>query len=241
MIIRASIFATVVLTLCTVTASAQSAPTLTVNTTVMTPGQPVTLTVTGTPGQFFAVIGSSVNSGFAYAGVPLAVGNDVAIFTIGTIDGSGQASVSLVPPFQGTIFDRFYYQAATSSVPNFIPFQPSNSVVVRNGDLIVGPSEAWVGPTVNVPAGSYTIAGRIQTQNTSGTPAAVQCQVQSSAPATGGSFLATGTVPGGSGLTLNLIGAITVAVPSTLSVNCNNPPAVLIDSVIVATKVSAIH
>ena len=242
MITRACIFSCLVLTLTSVTASAQAPPSLSVSTTVIAPGQPVVLTVTGTPGQFYAVIGSSVNSGFAYAGVPLAVGNDVAIFTIGTIDGSGRASVSIVPPFQGTIFDRYYFQAATSSVPNFVPFQPSNGVVVRNGDLIVGPSEAFIGSSVSVPAGSYAITARLQVVNATSAPASVTCDLAATPSGfTGTSFPAVGTVPANGVATIYLVAGITVAVPSQLSINCGTPPNVAVDRAIVATKLSAVH
>lgn len=94
---------------------------MTLSTTVVSPGQGVTVTVSGGSGQYYAVIGSSVNGGFTYAGVPLGVGLDVAILATGTLDGAGHAVVTVTPPFNGTILDRYYLQAATSTSPDFVP------------------------------------------------------------------------------------------------------------------------
>ncbi len=55
----------------------------------VTPGAAVTLTVTGIPGQNFAVLGSSVGAGLAYGGVNLAVGSDMVILAMGAIGGTG--------------------------------------------------------------------------------------------------------------------------------------------------------
>jgi collagen type VII alpha len=134
--LRTSLLASLVVCLSAASVSAQ--PQITLSTTVVAPGQPVTVTVSGGPGQFFAVIGSSVNAGFSYAGVALGVGPDVQILQIGSLNGSGLASLSVVPPFIGTIFDRYYLQAVTSTSPNFIPLQASPVGVVRNGDLVTG-------------------------------------------------------------------------------------------------------
>ena len=99
--------------------------------------------VTGDPGVFFAIIGSSVNGGFSYAGVPLGVGNDLVILAQGVLGGSGERSVEVAPPFSGTVLDRYYLQAVTSTAPNFVPLQMSPVSAVRNGDLVGGlPSTA---------------------------------------------------------------------------------------------------
>ena len=99
--------------------------------------------VTGDPGAFFAIIGSSVNGGFSYAGVPLGVGNDLVILAQGVFGGSGERSVEVAPPFSGTVLDRYYLQAVTSTAPNFVPLQVSPVSAVRNGDLVGGlPSTA---------------------------------------------------------------------------------------------------
>jgi hypothetical protein len=70
------------------TASAQ--PQISASSTVVDSGNAVTITVTGAPGHTFALIGSSVGAGFSHAGIPLAVGADVTILTMGTLDGTGQ-------------------------------------------------------------------------------------------------------------------------------------------------------
>ena len=53
------------------------------------PGEAVTADISGPGGHHFAVIGSAVNAGMAYGGVPLAVGIDVVILAQGRLDGSG--------------------------------------------------------------------------------------------------------------------------------------------------------
>ena len=52
-------------------APASAQPQISLSTTVARPGEAVTITVNGDPGVYFAVIGSSVNGGFSYAGVAL--------------------------------------------------------------------------------------------------------------------------------------------------------------------------
>jgi hypothetical protein len=113
---------------------------------VVMPGAAVTATVTGPPGQFFAVTGSATNAGFTYGGVPLPMGPDVIVLHVGMLDGTGQATLPIVPPFVGTMLDRYYLMAAWSTNSSFLPPTPSASIVLRNGDLvgtIVGPQ----GPT----------------------------------------------------------------------------------------------
>jgi Collagen triple helix repeat (20 copies) len=119
-------------------ASAFAQPQIALSTGVVVPGQSVTVTVTGGPGEFSAVLGSSVNGGFSYAGVALGVGNDVVILAQGVLDGSGQASIKVVPPFNGTILDRYYLQVVTSTAQDFMPPQSSLVRAVRNGDLVLG-------------------------------------------------------------------------------------------------------
>src|SRR5690606_37914040 len=116
------------------TVSAQ--PHIALSADAVAPGKSVTVSVTGTPGLFYALVGSSVNSGFWWSGVPLTVGLDVIILSTGKLDAAGEAEVSIVPPFVGTIFDRYYVQAIVSPSPAFVPFQASNGDVVRNADLI---------------------------------------------------------------------------------------------------------
>jgi hypothetical protein len=102
------------------------------------PGNSVTATVSGTPGQFFAIVGSPVGSGLSYGGVELSVGLDVVILAQGVLDATGTAAVALSPPFKGTLLDRYYIQAATSSSRDFLPLAISVGLVLRNGDLVSG-------------------------------------------------------------------------------------------------------
>lgn len=118
---------------------AAAQPTLSSNNTLVAPGSTVTLTVTGTAGHAFAIIGSTVGSGFSYAGVALAVGPDVIIYTTGIIGGGGTATVGFTPPFAGSPLDRYYIQAATSPTAAFNPIQASNGVVLRNADATAAP------------------------------------------------------------------------------------------------------
>lgn len=118
---------------------AAAQPTLSASSTNVPPGTPVTLTVTGTAGHNFAVIASSVGSGFSYAGVALAVGTNVSIVATGVIGGGGTAVVGFTPPFAGSALDRFYVQAVTSPSAAFAPLQASAGVVLHNRDLIAPP------------------------------------------------------------------------------------------------------
>jgi hypothetical protein len=85
--------------------AASAQPQISLPTTVVSPGESVTVAVTGTPGEFYAVLGSSVNGGFSYAGVALGVGTDVVILAQSVLGGSGQfVDVAL---FNGTL-DRYH-------------------------------------------------------------------------------------------------------------------------------------
>jgi hypothetical protein len=113
-------------------------PQLTASATVVDPGTAIMATVQGTPGHHFALLGSVTGAGLSYAGVAFAVGPDAAVLALGTLDENGLAVVAVTPPFVGTVLDRYYLQAATSTSPIFVPLDASNSVVVRNGDLVRG-------------------------------------------------------------------------------------------------------
>ena len=104
----------------------------TVPTYIVAPGGTVNVTVTGSPGQNFAVIASTTNSGFSYGGVPLAVGADVEILALGVLGGTGQAIVPVTPPFPER--DRYYVQGVLSASPDFLPPSPLNSVTLVNAD-----------------------------------------------------------------------------------------------------------
>ncbi len=123
------------------TAQAAAQPTLSASSTNVAPGASVSLTITGTAGHNFAVIASSVGSGFSYAGVALAVGPDVDIVTIGVIGAGGTAVVGFTPPFTGSTLDRYYVQAVTSTSPAFSPLQASAGLVLHNRDLVRVPPQ----------------------------------------------------------------------------------------------------
>ena len=120
--------------------AAAAQPTLTVSTSIVTPGQPVTLTLNepSGAGKQYAFIASAYGAGFSYAGTQLAVGPDVVILEIGTLPGSATATFAFTPPFRGTTLDRYYVQAVTSANAVFNPLMASNGVVLRNADLVGG-------------------------------------------------------------------------------------------------------
>ena len=89
-------------------ATAFAQPTLTLSADIVTPGLATVATVTGPAGQHFAVIGSSAKAGLSHAGVALAVGPDLAILALGVLDGTGQATINITPPFLLTALDRYY-------------------------------------------------------------------------------------------------------------------------------------
>ena len=155
-------------------AAASAQPTLTASSTTVTPGAPVTVTITGTPGQQYALLGSSVGAGMAYAGVNLGVGADFVILSMGAIGGTGSVSLHVTPPFVGTTLDRYYLQAATSSSPAFVPLAASASLVLRNNDLLAGAigapgPQGPAGPTgPGGPAGATGPAGPAGPQGPAG-------------------------------------------------------------------------
>ena len=100
----------------------------TVSSDVVAPGTPVTAAISGTPGHFYALVGSSMGAGLSYAGRSLAVGSDFAILAMGTLDGTGQIAVTITPPFLLTTLDRYYVQAATSPSSSFIPIDLRRAV-----------------------------------------------------------------------------------------------------------------
>ena len=106
-----------------------------VSPAVVTPGTATTVTITGAPGEYFAVVGSSAGAGFAYAGVQFSVGGDVRILAMGQLTAN-QVLLAIVPPFVGSSLDRYYIQVATSASPNFAPLlQVAPGHVLVNGDL----------------------------------------------------------------------------------------------------------
>ena len=123
---------------CLGAASAVAQPQVTLSPTVVAPGESVAITVTGTPGAFFAVLGSSVDDGQSFARDGLKLRHDVTILATGRLDGTGDATLNVIPPFLGTVSDRFYFQAATSFSSKFDTVESSPAAVVRNGDLVKG-------------------------------------------------------------------------------------------------------
>lgn len=123
---------------CVGVTSAAAQPQISISPTVAAPGASVTVTVVGAPGAFYAVLGSTVNSGDSFAGDHLKVSKDAALLTTGSLDGNGQAVVDVIPPFVGSVLDRYYLQAATSFLPKFDALESSAAAVVRNGDLVTG-------------------------------------------------------------------------------------------------------
>jgi hypothetical protein len=96
---------------------------------VVPAGGSTNVTASGSPGQQYALIASTTNSGFSYAGVNLAVGTDVQVLAIGALDGAGQAVVPVTPPFPAR--DRYYVQAVFTN-DGFASITPSNFVVLIN-------------------------------------------------------------------------------------------------------------
>jgi collagen triple helix repeat protein len=144
---------------CLVAASASAQPQVSLSSTVVTPGESVAITISGTPGAFFALLGSNVDNGESFAGEHLKLGRDVAILATGTLDGTGQATLNIKPPFLGAVLDRFYFQAATSFSSKFDTLESSASAIVRNGDLVKG-LEGPPGPQGPAgPAGAVGAAG----------------------------------------------------------------------------------
>lgn len=146
----------------------QAQPTLSSSPLLVNPGTSVTLTVTGTAGQSFAIIGSTTWNGFSYAGVDLAVGTDVAILGVGVLDGSGSGSITFAPPFPAR--DRYFLQAVTST-NNFGTITPSNRTVLINNQearlyMPIGGLVAANGTPVYLSPGlTVTKAGSVYTFN----------------------------------------------------------------------------
>lgn len=140
--------------------AAAQPPTLTLGAEISPPGVGVAATITGIPGRNYVLIGSTVGAGFVYAGVPLAVGTDVVIHAMGTLDGTGQAVIPFIPPFSGTTLDRYYVQAVTSTNASFIPPEGSAGRIVRNADLLGNLPFSDTLPSGKTVRGAYSVGGR---------------------------------------------------------------------------------
>lgn len=151
--------------LAVMTTVAAAQPTISASTDVVTPGQAVNVTITGTPGQNFAVVGSTVGAGLSYAGVAFSVGSaDLTVIAVGVLSGAGTAVVPVVPPFLGSTIDRYYVQGATSSSPAFVPVAVTSGLILRNRDsLAPAKPQRYFGGVVanideaNILAGGFTL------------------------------------------------------------------------------------
>ena len=146
-------------------------PVMSLSDTSVSPGGSITVTIQADPGVYWALVGSAVNAGLTHAGVPMAVGTDVTILGTGIVPPSGQVQAQIVPPFTGTVLDRYYLQAATASSPSFAPPAVSAGQVIRNRDLVSGLSgpPGPAGPTgATGPAGSAGPQGAQAAQGSQG-------------------------------------------------------------------------
>ena len=64
---------------------------MTLSKTVVVPGTATIVTVTGAPGENFAILGSSKGSGFTYAGVPILVGADFVLLSLSAVSTAAVA------------------------------------------------------------------------------------------------------------------------------------------------------
>jgi len=140
--------------------AAAQVPSITPAAENVAPGGSVSVTISGTPLHFFALVGSSTNAGLSYGGVGLSVGADALVLAQGVLDGNGVAVVSIRPPFLGTTLDRYYLQGATSVSAGFSTFAVSAGRVLRNLDVVVGGAAGPTGPAGPAgPAGPTGLAG----------------------------------------------------------------------------------
>src|SRR5262245_60154771 len=105
-------------------------PQLTVSASEVPSGGAITVTITGTPGLFWALAGSYRDNGLVYGGVPLALGTDAQVLGSGFFDPSGTVNVPLTPPLANGV-DTYFLLAVTASNASFLPPTPSNPIAVR--------------------------------------------------------------------------------------------------------------
>ena len=115
--------------------SATAQPTMTVSDDPAHPGAVVPVTITGQPGEYYVLVGSSMRSGMSYGGVALEFGADYVILGFGILQPTGSVTINVVPPFMQTSLDRYYLQAATSANASFLPFAAAPGRVIRNADI----------------------------------------------------------------------------------------------------------
>lgn len=171
----------IALVLQSLTFAAAQTPSLAPAVENVAPGASVAVTITGPAGQLFVLAGSTTNAGFNYAGTQFALGADVVILAQGQLDGAGMAVVSITPPFRGTILDRYYLQAVTSTNPSFAPHAASAGRVLRNSDLVSG----LVGPAgPQGPTGATGLTGLTGAPGPTGATGATGAQGPAGAPGT---------------------------------------------------------
>ncbi len=147
------------------TATATAQPHVVVSTTVAAPGEQVSVAITGDPGAYYALLGSPVNNDGNFTATRLRLGHEVVVLSTGIIGGDGQAAVSIQPPFVGTVLDRYYIQVVASFSSQFNTLEASETVVIRNRDLVEGLEgppgpQGPAGPTgLQGPAGPAGVQG----------------------------------------------------------------------------------
>ncbi len=114
------------------TSAAHARQTIAVPGPNVAPGGTVNVTLTGTGGEQYALVGSSVSRGFSYAGVALTVGTDVTILSLGVIPAGGSVVIPVTPPIPQ--LDRYYVQGVTSA-SGFASITATNAVVLINSEV----------------------------------------------------------------------------------------------------------
>lgn len=110
---------------------AQAQPQILVSPSEVPAGSTVTVTINAPAGYFWALVGSSRDSGLAYGGVALGVGTDAQVLATGVIGPGGTVSMPFTPPIGGGGLDTYYLMAAIALSPDFVPPTPSATVAVR--------------------------------------------------------------------------------------------------------------
>ncbi len=72
---------------------------MSVDRELVAPGTAVTVTLSGVPGQHYAVVAVPVGAGLLAFGVPLKLGTDYVILGFGVLNASGDTAVTIAPPF----------------------------------------------------------------------------------------------------------------------------------------------
>jgi hypothetical protein len=109
---------------------AAAQPVLTVTPTEVPSGTAVSATITAPGGNYYALVGSTRDSGLVYGGVALGVGTDVAILATGVIGPGGSVTVPVNPPL-GAGLDVYHLLAVIAPTPNFLPPTPSATIALR--------------------------------------------------------------------------------------------------------------